>query len=1224
MRKTTYFPIALAIVCLAAGCELPICHENNVICGTSDGDALIIYHSDLCSPDSKCGQMRNQTPCMLYQCHHDNFEALTNGYCEFGSRLENGVLSCVPRCDGLPKQRCKLEDGHTIVQTCTNEGPDMWVTSLCANSCKPDSQFPEYEDDSFKAGSCGECHDDMQPYCDYDADGLVVLSCKNGTLISEHPEPQHPDRPVLCPNNYQTRCPTGYVYTQGDRDNCGGCGIQCSSEEHCIDGICRICNEEGYVGLTNDEENKDQIVRAYCIHNAQQLKEFHDSLAMGKPYPESNTDNVYVLVEDIEYTDEWTPLGTSENPIKDIVLYGQSKKLSFTQPIRGTVLTGVFGMLYNSYLIGVNLVHARIELIRPDSSDKDIEGRYAGGLAGGMIGGKIHFANVNVDIYTTGGAGGIVGISSSTFINNSTVEGTITIDQDLPETGSDEPGDCDNPDGCDDPDDPPNDEPGDCDNPDGCDDPDDPPNDDDPGDCDNPDGCDDPDDPPNDEPGDCNNPDGCDDPDDPPNDDDIKPLPRLPVGGVTAFSNNTTFTNVSSKIRITHQDDLALAYIGGIIGASEGPNTISDSFYTGDIVIPSGGSIGGLIGYSNSSNKTMGLDLHKSYFSGSITIETEDPEKESHSVGGLIGFFIGNGRINITGSYVNGKFHARQNVGGFIGSVLDDDSSYASIISNGNILIESCTTFTFDSNGIQTCYEVPDNDIQIESTTAFGGLIGFLGATYTTKASSIRGIFNLIGTNAKKVGGLIGMTTSTVDISNSILDIGIHVTNENDTEESYGIGGIVGGSQNADISIVNTSGHFDIQADNSFSVGGLFGYASNEWDILGNINAPNHSEFNVYNNRFSGDVHCKYSCAGLIGSVGYHGNDSVLGAIFWSNVFQVMNISGDDEIGLLIGHFPRFSFMEVDENLIRDITIDGNMYVGGITGYNNGTIYMFNNAIDHIDIHGEQDVGGIIGRNESESLLQITQNAIQVNVRGDASNIGGIAGSVDSPSIIKDSMLNVMVEGFHQVGGIAGVTGNAVLALYRTAITGVVAQNRANTAESDPVIFGGLIGNGNNMIGVYDTYSFVRMLQKDPTNIISGVYAGLLNLTNEDYGSLVYWYGAMDEIAMAGPGSTPSNETLMTESIPYIFTESGQAVIPVDETTAYAVADYLQMSECTVRVPTSADDTWECDTLPYPQVLEEISLNTFCIPAERIDEMCASPTPAQPDIPEDPAPDDAP
>ena len=146
--QNEYVPITNGYCTLGSRIEdgalscIPQCDEGQIVCAiTDEHDQLQIKQKDSDTDGSV-----NETPCQRYKCAQNEYVAITNSYCATGSRIEDGTLNCIPRCENLPESRCKADQNQTIVQTCQNEGSDTWKTSVCAYSCKNDTES-DYDDE---------------------------------------------------------------------------------------------------------------------------------------------------------------------------------------------------------------------------------------------------------------------------------------------------------------------------------------------------------------------------------------------------------------------------------------------------------------------------------------------------------------------------------------------------------------------------------------------------------------------------------------------------------------------------------------------------------------------------------------------------------------------------------------------------------------------------------------------------------------------------------------------------------------------------------------------------------------------------------------------------------------------------------------------------------------------------------------------------------------------
>ncbi len=111
-----------AALCGLCGCDLPICDKGDMICGNraSNGiDIVIAQHNQF----SSNGDI-NPQPCQIYNCVDDDFVELKT--CEMGSRYEDGVLSCVPRC-AENEIVCAIIDENSETGEMSIIGPEQYV-----------------------------------------------------------------------------------------------------------------------------------------------------------------------------------------------------------------------------------------------------------------------------------------------------------------------------------------------------------------------------------------------------------------------------------------------------------------------------------------------------------------------------------------------------------------------------------------------------------------------------------------------------------------------------------------------------------------------------------------------------------------------------------------------------------------------------------------------------------------------------------------------------------------------------------------------------------------------------------------------------------------------------------------------------------------------------------------------------------------------------------------
>ncbi len=194
------------------------------------------------------------------------------------------------------------------------------------------------------------------------------------------------------------------------------------------------------------------------------------------------------------------------------------------------------------------------------------------------------------------------------------------------------------------------------------------------------------------------------------------------------------------------------------------------------------------------------------------------------------------------------------------------------------------------------------------------------------------------------------------------------------------------------------------------------------------------------------------------------------------HIISNLKIDSSDSYSSYLGLFAYIAPDGVVKDLtLSDVAISGNSYIGGIAGYNYGTI---ENCSVSGSVSGNIGVGGIAGQNngtisncnnegkvsgaEAESIGGIVgynRGTIEYcdvesgSVSG-ASDVGGIAGF--NLETIENCSVSVSVLGIYEVGGIAGCN-------YGT-ISGC--NNEGNVSETEKGSVGGIAGYSYGTISV--------------------------------------------------------------------------------------------------------------------------------------------------------------
>ncbi|MCF6290533.1 MAG: filamentous hemagglutinin N-terminal domain-containing protein [Desulfobacterales bacterium] len=170
---------------------------------------------------------------------------------------------------------------------------------------------------------------------------------------------------------------------------------------------------------------------------------------------------------------------------------------------------------------------------------------------------------------------------------------------------------------------------------------------------------------------------------------------------------------------------------------------------------------------------------------------------------------------------------------------------------------------------------------------------------------------------------------------------------------------------------------------NPAGTGGFFGFDPIGTALItapalfrGLFNGNEHTISNLYINRPESDYIGLF--AGLEG-------DS--GAAIRKVGLVDMDITGGDQTGGLVGNTGFDS--EISESFTTG-TISGNYDVGGLVGWNEGTI---NNCYSTAAVTGYEDVGGLVGNNQAYGSINDSYSIGPVN---GASEVGGLVGAAGS------------------------------------------------------------------------------------------------------------------------------------------------------------------------------------------------------------------------------------
>ena len=240
---------------------------------------------------------------------------------------------------------------------------------------------------------------------------------------------------------------------------------------------------------------------------------------------------------------------------------------------------------------------------------------------------------------------------------------------------------------------------------------------------------------------------------------------------------------------------------------------------------------------------------------------------------------------------------------------------------------------------------------------------------------------------------------------------------------------------------------------NSFSSVNVIGGSSNFIGGLVGIMTTG----TITNSLARGTVSGGNSVGGLVGE---NGSGTI------TNSAASGTVSGAAKVGGLVGE---------NKGIVRNSNAKGSVTatgsdIGGLVGRNTGTSVRIVNSYAIGDVEGNSWVGGLTGSNEGE----VTKSFASGNVEGTSGMIGGLVAQNGSSGEITDSYASGTVSGGNLVGGLVGdnsgkVEGsNARGSVTATGdnIGGLVGRNAGTDAQiTDSYASGDVEGGNSNLVG---------------------------------------------------------------------------------------------------------------------------------------------------------------
>jgi hypothetical protein len=524
------------------------------------------------------------------------------------------------------------------------------------------------------------------------------------------------------------------------------------------------------------------------------------------------------------------------------------------------------------------------------------------------------------------------------------------------------------------------------------------------------------------------------------------------VGGLIGSCSDTSVSSCYSKISVTGETT-----VGGLVGFMVGQ--IDSCHSEGNITGKR--NIGGLVGYNYatmrscySSASVAGTDDHVGGLVGISALEIISCQaygnvEGNNSVGGLVGT---NDRM-VTCSYATGDVQGRWDVGGLVGS---NDGWIRFSYSTGQVLGDEYGDGLTKGGSVYLCYWDTETSGISESGAGKGRTTEQMqsAATYRGWGHECQWVLDEGNDYPRLIwedtpGELLVDQLPSYDGGNG---------EPNDPYQIYTA------QQFASIAyyLEHYDEHFILTNDIDLST-----ISPDEITPIGSIIIPFTGSF-LGNGHTIMNLNCMAKGQDFIGLFGYIGQNGYVEDLQLVNV----SVTGNEYVGGLVG----YNLGSIDQCSVTG-TVKGNDKVGGLVGLAGFDAGPITRCSTDVQITGSWYVGGLVGCNWSGAILACYSNSSVVGL----SYVGGLVGlnrnrrfssqssqaygqigpppgTIPYPTItsISSCYSTGYVEGHHKVGGLAGENGGSIQFSYSS--SRVVEANTAYFLES---IIGGLVGEND-------------------------------------------------------------------------------------------------------------------------------------------------------------------
>lgn len=479
------------------------------------------------------------------------------------------------------------------------------------------------------------------------------------------------------------------------------------------------------------------------------------------------------------------------------------------------------------------------------------------------------------------------------------------------------------------------------------------------------------------------------------------------VGGIAGNMSWAYINDVSNSGAVSGNN-----YVGGLLGYGESNHASNLLIYgtlTNTASVSGAQYVGGIAGYlENKLTAMINIDWTATVNIATTTLLGADGVRGTSYMGGAIGFLGENitisGSISVSGCDIDNENDGNYLVGGAIGYnagiVSADLTVDARVISRSTGTVNSISgAFTggvvgYNAGTLSGALKKTSGDvISVSFNDYVGGIVGYNSGAITGKMThtSTNAMYeNSTVYGATKVGGLVGYTSSALNISNA--------QNTGKIVGSVSVGGLVGYAD-AKCTINASTNTGSVSGTNN--VGGLVGYAKGI-DLSG---VSNSATINGYTNvgGLVGNIEGGAAITTSNNSGAVNGYKHLGGFVGYAKSSgSVLSIEGTSTAPLVNGGKVTSTIPSGSSSANNDGGVAG--FVGYLDGDSNLTI---SHCVNNGEIHGLQfnGIAGILGYVKHGANLISINNCKNTALVEGGINTGGIGGRLSTNSSAVNSMV---------------------------------------------------------------------------------------------------------------------------------------------------------------------------------------------------------------------------